>query len=126
MVNGSESVTENMDSEDNGFVPCCGCTACCQFGDMPKLQPELFPEDIGKYDEIERDGKIYLQLKANGDCIYLGPEGCTIHETRPQACRPFDCISLIGIVIELPAALDVIPPRIMQAAQERSGRGNVS
>jgi len=34
---------------------------------------------------------IQLQHKENGDCIYLGKEGCTIYDRRPQVCRKFDC-----------------------------------
>jgi Fe-S-cluster containining protein len=26
-----------------------------------------------------------------GGCIYLGPNGCTIHDRAPSLCRAFDC-----------------------------------
>lgn len=32
-----------------------------------------------------------LAHKDNGDCIYLGDTGCTIHERKPQQCREMDC-----------------------------------
>ena len=32
-----------------------------------------------------------LDHKSNGDCIYLGDTGCTIHARRPQMCRELDC-----------------------------------
>lgn len=32
-----------------------------------------------------------LAHKPNADCLYLGPEGCTIHAWRPNLCRIFDC-----------------------------------
>ena len=32
-----------------------------------------------------------LATKENGECIYLGPSGCTIYERRPLLCRTFDC-----------------------------------
>ncbi len=32
-----------------------------------------------------------LAHKPNGDCIYLGPQGCTIHTWWPSLCRIFDC-----------------------------------
>jgi Fe-S-cluster containining protein len=28
---------------------------------------------------------------ADGNCIYLGPDGCTIHDRAPAICRIFDC-----------------------------------
>lgn len=33
----------------------------------------------------------YLKHRKNGDCIYLGRDGCTIRERRPHLCRIFDC-----------------------------------
>jgi Fe-S-cluster containining protein len=27
----------------------------------------------------------------NGDCFYLGQDGCTIHDQAPWVCRDFDC-----------------------------------
>jgi uncharacterized protein len=35
-----------------------------------------------------------LKRKANGDCYYLGPTGCTIHDRAPALCREFDCRTL--------------------------------
>ena len=32
-----------------------------------------------------------LQRRSNGDCIYLGPKGCMIHDRAPVMCRSFDC-----------------------------------
>lgn len=32
-----------------------------------------------------------LRHQENGDCIYLGPDGCTIHGHHPAICRTFDC-----------------------------------
>lgn len=32
-----------------------------------------------------------LQQKPNGDCIYLGEKGCTIHGKAPAICKEFDC-----------------------------------
>lgn len=37
-----------------------------------------------------RPGKA-LAHKPNGDCVYLGTRGCTIHSWRPSLCRAFDC-----------------------------------
>jgi|KBSMisStandDraft_5_1062788.scaffolds.fasta_scaffold2023719_2 Fe-S-cluster containining protein len=32
-----------------------------------------------------------LDQRENGDCVYLGSEGCSIYERRPTVCRQFDC-----------------------------------
>ncbi len=59
-----------------------------------------------------------LRTTGNGDCIFLGPEGCRVHPARPLVCRLFplgllrdesgkeafgimplhpDCLGLLGI-----------------------------
>jgi hypothetical protein len=32
-----------------------------------------------------------LKHKPNGDCLYLGEEGCTIPATKPLMCQEMDC-----------------------------------
>lgn len=46
---------------------CGGCTVCCDLFPVPQLDKE-----------------------ANQKCIHC-QGGCLIHETRPQACRDFNC-----------------------------------
>lgn len=74
-------------------VPCNGCTACCK-----GQRIILGREDDGEIYVVEgtvrgNDGAIQTMLahKPNGDCWYLGPDGCTIHGRAPKACRDFDC-----------------------------------
>jgi len=60
------------------------------------LSPD-YGDDVSTYEHEyfkgdEKTGPIYiLKHKENGDCFYLGPEGCTIHERAPAICREFDC-----------------------------------
>jgi Fe-S-cluster containining protein len=35
--------------------------------------------------------QLMLDHKENGDCIYLGEAGCSIHAIKPQMCREMDC-----------------------------------
>ena len=76
-------------------VPCNGCTACCR-GDLIALKEHLGdkPEDykVHKHRNVVT-GKVdwVLDHKPNGDCVYLGPRGCTIHDRAPVVCREFDC-----------------------------------
>ena len=71
-------------------VPCGGCRLCCQKNPV-MLMPEV-GDDIHSYDTVEGpEGRKYLRIKDNGDCVYLGVGGCTIHERVPYACRVYDC-----------------------------------
>ncbi len=73
-----------------GEVPCNGCTLCCH-GDAIRL---LGVDDPAQYQTEPHDwmpGHLMLAHKPNGDCIYLGESGCTIHERKPQMCREMDC-----------------------------------
>lgn len=73
-----------------GPVPCNGCTLCCQ-GDAIRLLPA---DDASQYQTVPHDrypGHLMLDHKPNGDCIYLGASGCTIHGHAPLMCREMDC-----------------------------------
>ena len=73
-----------------GNVPCNGCTHCCR-GDAVRIMPH---EDLTQYKTEPHPffvGDYMLAHKVNGDCIYLGENGCTIHECKPQQCREMDC-----------------------------------
>jgi Fe-S-cluster containining protein len=50
-------------------------------------------------------GQAYaLRNKPNGDCIYLGDTGCTIHAWRPAMCRAYDCRRMYERFMQLPRA----------------------
>lgn len=68
-------------------VPCNGCTACCK-GDVVWMQPG---DDPTLYKLRAWNGRLALDVKPNGDCVYLGPKGCTIQQTKPLRCKEFDC-----------------------------------
>lgn len=70
-------------------VPCSGCRRCC-ISDAVRLLPdelELYRTEPHPYAKGHR----MLAHKPNGECYYLGLDGCSIHETRPQLCRDMDC-----------------------------------
>lgn len=79
-------------------VPCNGCTLCCQ-NDLLILHPEM-GDDPNAYETMRCvnpiTGKPALALahKKEGGCIYLGDNGCTIHDKAPAICREFDCRKL--------------------------------
>lgn len=75
------------------FVPCNGCTLCCQ-GDAIRLTEEDKPEDYLTEPHPYISGELMLAHKPNGECIYLNETGCIIHERAPSLCKSADCRSL--------------------------------
>jgi hypothetical protein len=91
-------------------VECGSCRACCK-GSMVILQPE---DDRDSYQWVwftptGKDERLpILAHQPNGDCVYLGPDGCTIHERHPVICRRFDCAEIYAAVKHLNPPLDGI------------------
>jgi uncharacterized protein len=75
------------------FVPCNGCTLCCQ-GDAIRLTEEDNPEEYLTEPHSYISGALMLAHNPNGDCIYLVENGCSIHERAPALCRSADCRSI--------------------------------
>lgn len=74
-------------------VPCGSCRLCCRSDVIM-----LFPDEgdiIESYEhavvELPEGRGAILKKGADGNCIYLGPDGCTIHDRAPLICRMFDC-----------------------------------
>ncbi len=74
-------------------VPCGGCTLCCQ-GDAIRLLEEDDPDIYLTEPHSCVPGALMLAHKANGDCIYLTEDGCSIHDHTPALCRAGDCRAL--------------------------------
>jgi len=75
------------------FVPCNGCTLCCQ-GDAIRLTEEDNPDEYLTEPHPYISGALMLAHKSNGDCIYLVESGCSIHDRAPSLCRSADCRSI--------------------------------
>jgi hypothetical protein len=77
-------------------VPCNGCTECCRSNQGLFLHPE-HGDQVEQYrhrvvtDQTTGNPLFLLATEANGQCVYLGPAGCTIYDRRPLLCRSFDC-----------------------------------
>lgn len=72
------------------IVPCDGCTACCRGRAIRPLYIER--GDVREDYEHQRvNGVLALAWNKDGDCVYVGPEGCTIHARRPSLCQRYDC-----------------------------------
>ena len=77
-----------------GDVPCGNCHHCCRREIVPILPEE--GDDPSRYAHTiivspGQDPVAILKHKPNGDCVYLGTNGCTIHGQAPFICRTFDC-----------------------------------
>ena len=78
----------------SGLV-CGTCRVCCQ-GEVLILHPEMGDNPAQYLCRTIKNpltGKLVFSLaqKENGDCVYLGENGCTNYENRPAICREFDC-----------------------------------
>jgi hypothetical protein len=72
-------------------VPCRGCTQCCYHAGVDVDPAKETAIDLMHMDLVPRDGVLMLRKREDGACVHLGPDGCTIHEHRPSACRTYDC-----------------------------------
>lgn len=72
------------------YVPCKGCTLCCQ-GDAIRLLEEDNPAEYITEPHSYIPGALMLAHKPNGDCIYLEENGCSIHKRAPSLCKSADC-----------------------------------
>jgi Fe-S-cluster containining protein len=105
-------------------VPCGNCQACCRRERV--VLATGFGDDPNKYwcdVELINDSPQYvLAHKPNGDCVYLTPKGCAIHDHAPYACQQFDCRRWINAVPEAMAELlkpDDLEGHIQRAAKAR-------
>jgi hypothetical protein len=76
-------------SHDGKETPCNGCTICCKC-DAVGLYPQeeaMFQHEPHAY----AAGEKMVAHRENGDCVYLGENGCTIHGNKPIKCQTMDC-----------------------------------
>lgn len=71
-------------------VPCGGCMRCCR-GDAIRLLPMDNPARYLTVPHPRYSGQLMLDHKPNGDCVYLGEQGCTIQDDKPLMCQEMDC-----------------------------------
>ncbi|WP_033398845.1 YkgJ family cysteine cluster protein [Desulfospira joergensenii] len=80
---------------------CIRCHACCRQEGYVRLRPgeadriaRFLEMDLlsftRKYTRLTRDRQtLSLVEKENKECIFLGNDGCRIHEVKPGQCRDF-------------------------------------
>ena len=72
-------------------VPCGSCTLCCH--GKVFLSADEDANGLPTTLDVRVDGKRLRRLLtiADGSCVHLGPDGCTVYDRRPRICRAFDC-----------------------------------
>src|SRR5882757_6164087 len=83
------------------FYECQRWTACCRWpGDVGFAEGEIarlaafkgmsVHEFIQNYTRLRQDRRgLALQEKANGECIFLDGNDCSVQPVKPQQCRDF-------------------------------------
>ena len=71
----------------DGPLRCGLCRECCR---GPR-ELELHEPSWAYRTYKKKGGAVFLATQPNGDCVYLCATGCSIYDSRPQACRDFDC-----------------------------------
>jgi Fe-S-cluster containining protein len=117
-------------------VPCNTCNACCYNHRIEVDRSQEPPERLARLDMVPDEyGDMKLRKRADGSCVHLGENGCTIYEHRPTTCRTYDCrmSCMLGIrrayqhgdaVIEEPAWIfdqETRKDRILHAAFQMAG-----
>ena len=67
-------------------VPCGSCRACCK-QDRVVLRENESERFAWHYEGVDR----VLDRRETGECVYLGPAGCRVHDAPPDICARFDC-----------------------------------
>ena len=83
------------------MTKCNSCGTCCKLFVINLNEEEyrsgfyktMFDEQIPDFVEAELTGSNLLSQNDDGSCIYLKENKCSIHDKRPNVCKPFFCDS---------------------------------
>ena len=99
----------SRDSEDilSRFV-CTGCGECCRWPGHVMLREEdiaalaaFLGLDVGvfvdRYTRLASNrAQLSLRDQADGSCVFLRGDACSVYEARPQQCRTFPAAWQVG------------------------------
>ena len=83
------------------FLECQRCTACCRWPGQVRLTDAETArlaafKGVSEHDFIQQFTRLRkdrqglaLQEKANGECIFLEGDDCSVQPVKPQQCRDF-------------------------------------
>lgn len=93
-----------VNADGSRAVPCNGCTACCRWGSDITAHPPITMDEARALglDEVVAmvDGSYVMPAKENGECVLLGPNGCTMWSLRPDSCKEFDCREMVRLMLD--------------------------
>lgn len=77
--------------------PCLAhaCRKCCFDTEMPLTEADAARlEERGfRRDEFAGLDDGWMRLRnRNGQCVFLGPGGCSVHDDRPEGCRLYPLV----------------------------------
>lgn len=93
-----------MTLPDLSQFKCLGCGACCRqdgYVRLKKDEPDIIASFLNMdvypfietYTILTKDRQtLSLIEKENGDCVFLTPQGCKIHDVKPKQCLEFPSI----------------------------------
>lgn len=76
-------------------LDCTGCTECCNWLTfIVQFLPEGFDKGTDLYStrgcQLQTlSGEVAITVPTT--CQHLTPEGCSIHNSKPKACKDYDC-----------------------------------
>jgi Fe-S-cluster containining protein len=80
-----EYIAREIEVDKHPPLVCGECSACCKTFPAIALTAEESPHYLSSADGTS------LLIDSDGVCAYLINDGCSIYDTRPQACRSYDC-----------------------------------
>jgi len=81
-------ISRERRSGATAVVECGSCTLCCREPQRVELTPDELASRL-----LRHDGR-YLRRHPNGSCTHLVDGRCEVYDSRPRACRTFDCRAL--------------------------------
>ena len=101
-------------------VPCGDCRLCCK--NMLIVVSPSMGDDVAQFEAApmpEMPGFFRIPERENGDCYYLGSNGCTIHDHAPAMCQFFSCIGAVRGLTPKKAAEGIANNRLAPAVLKR-------
>jgi Fe-S-cluster containining protein len=105
-------------------IDCGNCRKCCKGHQLIALVEE---DNRAEYQCHEfAPGQWAVDRTEDGDCVYLGPQGCTIWGKHPAVCRAFDCVAFVrrmdqGAFVDMGPRLD---NAVIREGRKRLAREN--
>jgi len=84
------AMQRGMRTGEGSDVPCGGCVACCTSGQLVPVDEDERAA-LPAHAVVETAAGTVLARTEDGACLSLVQNRCTVYESRPSACRIYDC-----------------------------------